>query len=91
MKDSKVFLCITAGVLAIVAFTSAKAKWSTIPVGSKTTGANMTCVFDAFLAAQTIVNGSQLRLASHLLYSFSTNGVAPHKGICGNPVYTEQQ
>jgi hypothetical protein len=94
MKRSKLFLGVTSGLLAVVAFASAKARWTTEQLGYYTTGPNKTCLFYQDKTAQTLANGSQLSFGTpaKLLYTYSTTGIAPtHKGICGNAAYTEQQ
>ena len=86
MKRSKIFLGMTAGLLAIVAFVSAKAKFIVQPVCYKS---GTTILQDQRAwGASTIANGQQLftvvNSRSYLLFTYN------NPGVCDVPVYVEE-
>jgi hypothetical protein len=83
MKRSKLFLGATAGLLAIAAFASAKARWTNI----KLCYFNLQNAIVTLTRAATIsVNGNQLRTHSFLLYTYHT---VESVAVCETPVYPE--
>lgn len=84
MKRSKVFLGITASLLAVVAFASTKAKFTNKAVGYSISG---TCDFyRPNLPASTVQSQSPLKYNAHQLFTYTTTATG---GICGLPVYAE--
>jgi hypothetical protein len=83
MKRSKLFLGFTAGLLAVVAFASAKVT-SSLNIAYKNSSG--TCVADATGSVQTIPNGNQLTTvkAGHTYLVFTYVHSA-----CGKAAYAE--
>ena len=86
MKHSKIFLGLTAALLAIGAFISAKAKFLSLPACYIKNGV---CMFDPRpRTGQTLANGAQL---------FTTIGGAHYRlytcvlgvPVCDNPLFSE--
>ena len=87
MTRSKIFLALTASLLAASAFVSARAKFLTMPVAYKKSGV---CTASKYgFPAQTILNGVQLVTAigaSHYGLYTNINGQLS----CSDPVFLEE-
>ena len=90
MKRSKIFLGITTGVLAVVAFTAGKTtKFSTsIRAGYYTNPGNLKCTLAGGAAYSTLNVGSgfnQATAAGNFLYSYNSGST------CIKPLFTDKQ